>query len=97
MTVREVIGMMKRLTTVARPKAVRKPSNNCLISASPALIVGNKGPYVKATLVKILYIMTGNWSAGTLARNVLTNQMLANSQIAQTLWDNQQRYKTIQD
>lgn len=52
--------MMKRLTAVARAKAVKKPSNNLLIKASPEAIVGKRGPYVKATLVKILYMITGN-------------------------------------
>jgi len=59
-TVLELMGMMKRLTPVDIANAVRKPSNNCFTRASPAAIVGNRGPYVKATFVKMLYIITGN-------------------------------------
>lgn len=42
------------------------------------------GPREKDTLVKILYIIDENCSAGNFARNKLTAQMLANSHIAQT-------------
>lgn len=41
--------------------------------------------------------MTGNCNAGTLALNVLTNQMLANSQIAQTLLDDQYGDRVVEN
>lgn len=81
-TVLELTGIMKRLTPVAIPKAVRNPVRSCLIRLSPAAKVGKIGPYVKATLVKIEYIITGNCSAGIFALKVLTNQIFANNQIA---------------
>jgi hypothetical protein len=84
-TVLELTGMMKRLTPVEIAKAVRKPSNSCLMSASPAAMVGNNGPYVKATFVKMLYMITGNCRAGILLRNKLTNHIFAKSHIAHTL------------
>ncbi len=59
-TVLELIGMMNKLTPVEIAKAVRNAFNNSLISDSPAIIVGSNGPKVNATLVKMLYIMTGN-------------------------------------
>jgi hypothetical protein len=76
--------MINKFTPVEIAKAVRKHCSNCLITLSPALIVGNSGPYVKATFVKMLYIITGNCSAGSFALRTFTTQMLANSQIAQT-------------
>jgi hypothetical protein len=51
---------MKRLTPVEIAKAVRNASSSCLMRLSPAAILGNKGPKVKATFVKMEYIMAGN-------------------------------------
>lgn len=84
-TVLELTGIMKRLTPVAMAKAVKNPVKSFLIRLSPDAKVGKIGPYVNATLVKIEYMITGNWRAGIFALNVLTNQIFANSHIAHTL------------
>ncbi len=77
--------MMKRLTPVEIAKAVRNPCSNILTKLSPAAIVGNIGPYVKATFVKMENKITGNCRAGIFARKTFTNQMFAKSQTAHTL------------
>jgi hypothetical protein len=84
-TVLELTGNMKRLTPAESAKAVRNPFKSCTMRDSPSEMVEKRGPYVNDTLVKIEYNIAGNCKAGTFARSVLTNQILANSHMAQTL------------
>ncbi len=79
----ELTGMMNKLTPVEIANAVRNPSNSCTMRLIPNVIFGKRGPDVKATFVKMLYMIAGNWRAGNFALRTFTNQMLAKSQMAQ--------------
>jgi hypothetical protein len=80
----ELTGITNKFTPVAIPNAVKKATNNVLTKLRAALTVGNIPPYVNATLVKMLKMMTGNWSAGIFARKVLLNQIAHRRKIPDT-------------